>query len=237
MVNDFNSSIRFDQRHVPSRTSPAPSPTPPCWASMGIISQKRMPTAIIDGLKGILADIEAGKVEFSARQRGHPHERGDHPDRSASATAGKRLHTARSRNDQVAVDFRLYLAAGDRRRSSACCWICEEVLLQTRPSENQDAVMPGYTHLQRAQPITFAHHLMAYANMLCRDVTRLEDCLAAHGRVPPGRRRPGRHHLPHRPACRRPRLWASTAHATTAWTACPTGTTAIELLSGLFHPA
>ena len=85
--------------------------------------------------------------------------------------------------------------------------------------------MPGYTHLQRAQPTTFAHYMMAYANMLRRDVTRLEDCLERHGRVPPGRGRPGRHHLSRGPRSRPPRRWASTSPPTTPWTAYPTGTT------------
>ena len=84
-----------------------------------------------------------------------------------------------------------------------------ETVLCRQAKKHQTAVMPGYTHLQRAQPITFAHHLMAYADMFRRDVTRLEDCLEPAGRVSPGIRRPGGHHLSHRPVGRRHRPWAS----------------------------
>ncbi len=97
---------------------------------------------------------------------------------------GKRLHTARSRNDQVALDFRLFVK--DEFPSLwGCCWTWRKPFCRTRPRANLDVVMPGYTHLQRAQPTTFAHHLMAYANMLKRDVTRLEDCLEPGWMSPP----------------------------------------------------
>ena len=88
--------------------------------------------------------------------------------------AGKRLHTARSRNDQVAVDLRLYLKQEIGTIIGQILHFQQILLRQAK--QYQDAVMPGYTHLQRAQPISFAQHLLAYANMLCRDVTRLEDC-------------------------------------------------------------
>ena len=98
--------------------------------------------------------------------------------------AGKRLHTARSRNDKVAVDFRMYV----RREIPviiAQLLDLQQVLCR-QAKAHQSTVMPGYTHLQRAQPISFAQHLMAYANMLCRDVTRLEDCAKRLNECPLG---------------------------------------------------
>src|SRR5699024_10633543 len=141
-------------------------------ADCGIISQEDA-AAIREGLAGILADVEAGKVEFTADNEDI------HMNVEALLTqrigeAGKRLHTARSRNDQVAVDLRLYL----RREIGE---IIAQVLdfqeaLAEQAKAHQKTVMPGYTHLQRAQTISFAQHLLAYCQMLCRDVTRLEDC-------------------------------------------------------------
>ena len=138
----------------------------------GIISQEDV-TAITEGLKGILADVEAGKVEFTADNEDI------HMNVEALLTArigdaGKRLHTARSRNDQVALDFRMYV------REQIPVIVDQLLELETvlckQAKQYQTAVMPGYTHLQRAQPISFAQHLMAYANMFARDITRLEDC-------------------------------------------------------------
>ena len=169
-------------------------------------SQEKMPTPSSQGLQAILADVEAGKVDFTADNEDI------HMNVEALLTqrigdAGKRLHTARSRNDQVAVDLRLYLQQEIGAIIGQILHLQQVLCAQAK--QHQDAVMPGYTHLQRAQPITFAQHLLAYANMLCRDVTRLEDCRERHGRVSPGQRRPGRHHLSHRPDGRRPRPWAS----------------------------
>lgn len=171
LVNDFNASIRFDSRLYREDIEGSIA-----HASMlgdcGIIS-KEDADKIVTGLRGILADIEAGKVEFSVDNEDI------HMNIEALLTArigdaGKRLHTARSRNDQVAVDFRLYV----RREIPV---IVGQVLhlqsvLCAQAKRHQETVMPGYTHLQRAQPISFAQHLMAYAAMLSRDVTRLEDC-------------------------------------------------------------
>ena len=97
---------------------------------------------------------------------------------------GKRLHTARSRNDQVAVDFRLYVKKEIPKIIDMVLDL-EKVLIR-KAEANLDTVMPGYTHLQRAQPTTFAHYMMAYANMLRRDVTRLEDCLERMDECPLG---------------------------------------------------
>ena len=128
---------------------------------------------IVEGLKGILADIDSGALEIDMECEDI------HTFVEATLTqrigdAGKRLHTARSRNDQVALDIRMYLADRIDRLSAlakdlahALCDVAEQHL---------ETVMPGYTHLQRAQPVTLGHYLMAYAQMLLRDIDRLADC-------------------------------------------------------------
>ncbi len=138
---------------------------------------------IIEGLKAILADIDDGKVEFSLDNEDI------HMNIEAMLTqrigdAGKRLHTARSRNDQVAVDTRLYVKEEIPAIIKQVLDL-EQVLVK-KAKANLDTVMPGYTHLQRAQPTTFAHYMMAYANMFKRDVTRLEDCLERLDECPLG---------------------------------------------------
>ncbi len=171
LANDFQSSIHFDQRlyREDIQGSMAHSEM---LAAQGIISQADK-DAIQEGLAGILADIEAGKVEFS------PDNEDIHMNIEALLTqrigeAGKRLHTARSRNDQVALDFRMYVR---KEIGTVIGQLLElERVLCRRAREHQGTVMPGYTHLQRAQPISFAQHLLAYAAQFSRDVTRLEDC-------------------------------------------------------------
>ena len=171
LVNDFNASIQFDQRLYKEDITGSMAHAKMLGAT-GIISAADA-EAIVAGLQSILADIEAGKVEFTADNEDI------HMNVEALLTqrigdAGKRLHTGRSRNDQVALDFRMYV----REQIPV---IVEQLLeLETvlcrQAKKYQAAVMPGYTHLQRAQPISFAQHLMAYAAQLSRDVTRLEDC-------------------------------------------------------------
>ena len=138
---------------------------------------------IIDGLQTILADIEEDKVEFSLDNEDI------HMNIEALLTerigdTGKRLHTARSRNDQVATDFRLYVKEEIPHIISLILDL-QKVLVK-KAKANLNTVMPGYTHLQRAQPTTFGHYMMAYANMLRRDVTRLEDCLERLDECPLG---------------------------------------------------
>ena len=171
LVNDFNSSISFDQRmyHEDIQGSLAHAKM---LGDTGVI-EKADAAAIAEGLKSILADVEAGKITFTADNEDI------HMNIEALLTArigdaGKRLHTARSRNDQVAVDLRLYL----RREVGEIRGMLLDLLkvLSHLAAQHQKTVMPGYTHLQRAQPITFAQHLLAYASMFSRDVTRLEDC-------------------------------------------------------------
>ena len=171
LVNDFNSSIQFDCRMYREDIEGSIAHAT-MLADCGIISVEDK-EQIIQGLKDILADVEAGKIEFTADNEDI------HMNIEALLTArigdaGKRLHTARSRNDQVALDFRMYV----RREIPV---IIDQLLelervLCKQGRQYQSAVMPGYTHLQRAQPISFAQHLMAYAQMFARDVTRLEDC-------------------------------------------------------------
>ena len=171
LANDFQSSIHFDQRlyREDIQGSLAHSEM---LAAQGVISQADK-EAIQKGLTEILADIEAGKVEFS------PANEDIHMNVEALLTqrvgeAGKRLHTARSRNDQVALDFRLYVR---REIGTVVGQLLDlEKVLCAQAKEHQNTVMPGYTHLQRAQPVSFAQHLLAYAAQFSRDVTRLEDC-------------------------------------------------------------
>ena len=181
LVNELNASISFDQRLYREDITGSMAHAQ-MLADCGIISQEDA-AAIIDGLQGILADIEAGKVEFTADNEDI------HMNVEALLTArigdaGKRLHTARSRNDQVALDFRMYV------REQIPVIVGQLLELETvlcrQAKQYQTAVMPGYTHLQRAQPISFAQHLMAYAAMFRRDVTRLEDCKARLDECPLG---------------------------------------------------
>lgn len=167
-VNDFNSSISFDARMYRQdiRGSIAHATM---LGKTGIISQEDV-KAIIAGLNGILQDLETGSLEFD------PQAEDIHMFIEATLTqrigdAGKRLHTARSRNDQVAVDLRLYL----RDEIESLIPTVKELIgvLCNKAKEHCATIMPGYTHLQRAQPITFGHHLMAYAQMFLRDLDRL----------------------------------------------------------------
>ncbi len=181
LVNDFNASIQFDQRLYKEDITGSMAHAKMLGAC-GIISMEDV-AAILEGLQSILEDVEAGKVEFTADNEDI------HMNVEALLTArigdaGKRLHTARSRNDQVALDFRMYV------REQIPVIVGQLLELETvlcrQAKQYQTAVMPGYTHLQRAQPISFAQHLMAYANMFARDVTRLEDCAGRLNECPLG---------------------------------------------------
>ena len=181
LVNDFNSSITFDARLYEQdiRGSIAHATM---LGNQGIIEPHEA-EKIIDGLKSILADIDDDKVEFSLDNEDiHMNVEALLTERIGAA--GKRLHTGRSRNDQVAVDTRLYV-------KEEIPVIIQHVLdlqkvLVNKAKDNLETVMPGYTHLQRAQPTTFAHYMMAYANMFKRDVTRLEDCMERLDECPLG---------------------------------------------------
>mgnify|MGYP000077253069 FL=1 len=180
-VNDFNSSIKFDSRMYRQDIKGSMAHAE-MLGDCGII-EKSESEKIIAGLKGILADIDDGKLLFD------PNAEDIHMFVESELTkrlgdTGKRLHTARSRNDQVALDIRMYLKDEVneiipmiRELIGVLCDIAEK---------NLDTIMPGYTHLQRAQPITFAHHIMAYAQMLIRDIGRFEDTYKRMDRMPLG---------------------------------------------------
>ena len=171
LVNDFNSSIQFDCRLYREDIEGSIAHAR-MLADCGIISREDQ-ESIKAGLEGILADIEAGNIAFTTDNEDI------HMNVEALLTerigdAGKRLHTARSRNDQVAVDLRLYLRRELGEVAGQVLDLQQAILDQAK--QHQSTVMPGYTHLQRAQPISFAQHLLAYGEQLKRDVTRLEDC-------------------------------------------------------------
>ncbi len=169
-VNAFNSSIAFDgrmYRHDIQGSIAHATMLGDC----GIIT-KEDSLEIIGGLKEILADIDSGKLELD------PNAEDIHMFVEAELTkrlgdVGKRLHTSRSRNDQVAVDLRLYLRDEISEIADMVITLIKTIIGIAK--EHTETVMPGYTHLQRAQPITFAHHLMAYVWMLLRDLDRLGD--------------------------------------------------------------
>ena len=181
LVNDFNSSIGFDARLYRQDIAGSIAHAE-MLGKTGIIEAHEAET-IVTGLKAILAGIEAGEVEFSLENEDI------HMNIEAELTrrvgeAGKRLHTARSRNDQVAVDTRLYVK---QEIPALIRQVLDlEKVLVKKARANLETVMPGYTHLQRAQPTTFGHYMMAYANMFKRDVTRLEDCLERLDECPLG---------------------------------------------------
>ncbi len=169
-VNDFNSSISFDARMYRQDIKGSVAHAR-MLGTQGII-EKSESEKIIAGLEGILSDIESGKLSFD------PDAEDIHMFVEAVLTerlgdTGKRLHTARSRNDQVALDIRLYLRSECEEVSKLVFELLETII--SMAEEHLYTVMPGYTHLQRAQPITFAHHLGAYAQMFSRDLERLHD--------------------------------------------------------------
>ncbi len=173
LVNDFNASIHFDSRLYREDIEGSMAHAR-MLADCGIISQADR-EQIQRGLEGILADIEAGAVEFTADNE-DIHMNVESLLTARIGEAGKRLHTARSRNDQVAVDLRLYVRREIGEIMAQILDLQQAVADQAR--QHQNTVMPGYTHLQRAQPISFAQHLLAYGEQLRRDVTRLADCRA-----------------------------------------------------------
>ncbi len=169
-AEDFNRSIRVDSRMVREDIAGSVAHAK-MLAARNIISPEDA-EAIVTGLEGILRDIDAGTLQID------PEAEDIHTFVEQTLTArvgepGKRLHTARSRNDQVALDTRMYL----RGRVEATAALLKNFILTLcdRAEESRAMVMPGYTHLQRAQPVTMGHHLMAYAHMACRDLTRLRD--------------------------------------------------------------
>ena len=169
-TNDFNSSISFDSRMFEEDIKGSIAHATMLGAT-GIIDKSES-EKIVAGLSEILADIKSGKLDIDMSAEDiHTFVEGELTARLGQT--GKRLHTARSRNDQVALDIRLTL----RKEIDEISGKIKDLVsvLCNKAEENKETIMPGYTHLQRAQPITFGHHLMAYAQMLLRDLDRLAD--------------------------------------------------------------
>ena len=169
-VNDFNSSIRFDQRMI-AQDMKGSGVHAAMLARQGIISEADC-EAILGGLASIADDLASGKLEIDPNAE-DVHTFVEQTLTARIGDAGKRLHTGRSRNDQVALDIRLTLRDESKRLQGLIADLIRVIC--KKAGENTDAVMPGYTHLQRAQPVTFGHALMAYAWMLLRDLGRFAD--------------------------------------------------------------
>jgi len=171
IVDNFNASIEFDQKLYKQDITGSIAHAK-MLAHAGIISQEES-LQIAQCLQGILADIEAGNVEFKVSLE-DIHMNIETLLIERIGDTGKKLHTARSRNDQVAVDIRLYT----RDEITPICELLKNLLtsLLALGEEHVDTIMPGYTHLQRAQPITLGYHLTAYFQMFRRDYERLMDC-------------------------------------------------------------
>lgn len=171
-VNAFNSSIAFDGRMYKQDIQGSIAHAT-MLGEQGIISMSDS-LELIGGLKEILADIESGKLQFDMTAEDiHMFIEAELTKRLGDV--GKRLHTSRSRNDQVALDIRLYLRDAIKELRELVVSLVK--VLCSIADENTETIMPGYTHLQRAQPITFGHHMMAYAQMLLRDIERFDDTL------------------------------------------------------------
>ena len=171
IADDFNSSIHFDSRMYRQDITGSMAHAA-MLSAQNIISQEDADT-LIEGLSGILADLDSGALAIDMECE-DIHMFVEQVLTQRLGDVGKKLHTARSRNDQVALDIRMYL----RQEIDEITDLVKKliVVVTGKAEAYKDAIMPGYTHLQRAQPITFGHHLMAYAMMLLRDMDRLADC-------------------------------------------------------------
>ncbi|MCI7249116.1 MAG: argininosuccinate lyase [Clostridiales bacterium] len=180
-ANEFNASIQFDQRFY-AQDIQGSTAHARMLAKQGILTADEA-EAITSTLAAIKEDIEDGKIEFTIENEDI------HMNIEAVLTerigdTGKKLHTARSRNDQVAVDFRLYM----RQEIDLIIALVEKLkeALYKIAEGNQETIMPGYTHLQRAQPVTLAHYMLAYYQMFSRDASRLTDCRKRLNQLPLG---------------------------------------------------
>lgn len=171
-TNDFNSSISFDKRMYKQDIEGSIAHAT-MLGKQGIIEISES-EKIITTLKEILGDLENGKLEFDMEAEDiHMFIESELTNRIGAT--GKRLHTARSRNDQVALDIRLYL----REEGNNIIDLLKELteVIVKKAELHTETILPSYTHLQRAQPTTFAHHLMAYAEMFMRDIDRMQDVI------------------------------------------------------------
>lgn len=180
-MDDFNSSIHFDQRLYKQDIKGSMAHAA-MLGKQGVISQQDA-QLIVKTLGEILQDIDAGKVAFRVDAE-DIHMNVETLLIERIGDVGKRLHTGRSRNDQVALDFRMYVM--DEIKEIQNMLKSLESAILTVAEENTDTIMPGYTHLQRAQPITLAHHMMAYYHMFHRDIDRLSDCYKRTDSMPLG---------------------------------------------------
>ena len=181
LADDFNSSIHFDCRMYKQDITGSMVHAA-MLAKQNIITEEDA-DKLIAGLEGILTDIENGTLPIDMTCE-DIHMFVEQVLTQRIGDVGKKLHTARSRNDQVALDIRLHL----RNEIDTITGYIKELTaaVTDKAEEYADAIMPGYTHLQRAQPITFGHHLMAYAMMLLRDIDRLADCRRRMNQSPIG---------------------------------------------------
>ena len=180
-TNDFNSSISFDSRMYKEDIEGSIAHAT-MLGKCGIIEESQAEN-IRKGLKEILADIESGKLMIDMEAEDiHTFIEGELTARLGDD--GKRLHTSRSRNDQVALDIKLYLKKEVVNVSNMLKDLVK--VIADKAEQYSETVMPGYTHLQRAQPITFGHHLLAYGEMFLRDISRLNDCLKRMDEMPLG---------------------------------------------------
>lgn len=171
-TNDFNSSISIDKRLYKHDIMGSIAHAT-MLGETGIIDKSES-KKIVDGLNGILSDLESGILLFDLNSE-DIHMFIEEELTKRIGDTGKRLHTARSRNDQVTTDLRLYL----RDECESISKLLKKLIysLIDKSEDNLDTIMPGYTHLQRAQPTTLAHHLMAYVDMILRDLDRLNECV------------------------------------------------------------
>jgi len=181
IADDFNSSIHFDCRMFRQDIRGSMKHAE-MLAFKNIISQEDA-EALCDGLASILEDLENGDLQIDMTCE-DIHMFVEQVLTERIGDVGKKLHTARSRNDQVALDIRMYLRQEIDYISSLVSKLV--AVITDKAEQHKDAIMPGYTHLQRAQPITFGHHLMAYAMMLLRDLDRLADCRRRMNQSPIG---------------------------------------------------
>ena len=170
LADDFNSSIHFDKK-LYKHDIEGSMKHATMLSAVGIITEDEL-AKILEGLASILSDLESGALDFDENAEDiHMFVEAELTKRIGDT--GKKLHTARSRNDQVALDLRLYMRDAADEISEMIRSLISVIV--KKAEENVETIMPGYTHLQRAQPITFAQHLLAYAMMLLRDLSRLAD--------------------------------------------------------------
>jgi argininosuccinate lyase len=172
LVEEFHSSLSFDRRLYRYDIQGSIAHVR-MLGHAKIITPKEAET-LVAGLRAVLADLDAGRVEFSPREDEDIHSLVERLLVDRVGEVGKKLHTARSRNDQVALDVRMYL----KDEIMIIRGLLDDLqrTLLDLAERHTDTLLPGYTHLQRAQPVSLAHHLLAYVEMFHRDAERLSDC-------------------------------------------------------------